>query len=302
MHNHTFPNKIRNIAVMVFVASATSLVFAQESSQPKTSNCGSIFSPVKKEGLSALQEQARAYRDSGLQSQGIGDLGSAMSFYQKAVVLDPSYAIVYNDLGILYEATGDINRAEASYSKAITINPNYSSAYTNLAILYENKRDLKKAAFCWKKRSQLGPPGDPWTEKAKKRLADMAEVIPELKENLLEQETVTLIKDISEQKKAQDAKAKKQIALAKELYNKGEYDKATDELGKVLSLNSQNKDALVLMDAVQAKVMEKIKKASIQEMQKHFQEGLQYYQQNNLQAAQQEFGKLNELTVSPQKK
>jgi tetratricopeptide (TPR) repeat protein len=119
--------------------------------------------------LTELQKEARAYRREGLQAQNIGDFTKALEWYQKAVQLDPTYAVTYNDLGVIYELTGDANLAEEYYLKANQINPKLLSPYSNLALLYENKHDLQKAGFFWKKRAALGAAADPWTQRAKRR-------------------------------------------------------------------------------------------------------------------------------------
>jgi len=123
--------------------------------------------------LTQLQKQARLYRAQGVQFQKMGNLESAMALYQKAIQLDPAYAIAYNDLGVVLEAEGLIDRAQQCYLMAVKIDPNFASAYTNLALLYENERELDKAAFCWGKRAELGAPGDPWTVRANQRLEDI---------------------------------------------------------------------------------------------------------------------------------
>jgi tetratricopeptide (TPR) repeat protein len=103
----------------------------------------------------------------------LGDLGSALTFYQKAVEIDPNYQVVYNDLGVIYEAMGESERAVASYLHALKIDPNYVSAYSNLALFYEDKRDLEKAAYYWGKRAELGGSDDLWGLKAQLRLKDI---------------------------------------------------------------------------------------------------------------------------------
>lgn len=123
--------------------------------------------------VKSFRLQARVYRNEGLRAQSLGDLDSALVFYQKAVELDPEYQVVYNDLGIIYEAKGEPERAEASYLKALAIDPYYLSAYSNLALFYESKRDLVNAAEYWKKRYELGNPEDLWTMKAQQRLKDI---------------------------------------------------------------------------------------------------------------------------------
>ncbi|MBU1124401.1 MAG: tetratricopeptide repeat protein, partial [Candidatus Omnitrophica bacterium] len=127
----------------------------------------------KESGLSPLQSQAREYRSQGLEMQQVGNLEGAMSFYQKAVELDPGFAMAYNDLGILYEAVGDLDRAESCYLRAVNLDKEYVSPYSNLALLYENKREFRKAAYYWEKRIEVGSSDDIWTKKAEARLDDL---------------------------------------------------------------------------------------------------------------------------------
>ena len=128
---------------------------------------------VKEPELTELQQQARLYRIEGVKFQDTGDVGSALKLYQKAVELDPAYAVVYNDLGIIYEAQMLPDRAEESYLQALRIDPSLLGAYANLALLYESQRQLEKAAYYWKQRVELGNPDDPWTLKAQQRLEDI---------------------------------------------------------------------------------------------------------------------------------
>jgi len=114
-------------------------------------------------------DDAKIYRDNGLEAQRRGDLDLALTYYQKAAEMNPGYAVAYNDLGIIYEAKGDTKRAEESYLQAIKLEPDYLSPYSNLALIYENRRDFKDAAVYWKKRAELGSSSDPWTVKAKAR-------------------------------------------------------------------------------------------------------------------------------------
>ena len=198
----------------VFSSSAT--LFAQSKSG----------SALNKETPAALQEQARRYREAGLESQRIGDVSAAMSLYQKAIALDPTFSVAHNDLGVIYEAAGLPDRAEESYLKAIMIDPGYSSAYTNLAMLYENKRDLEKAAFFWEKRANLGSMDDPWTVKAANRLRDLRLALS--KQTISDQqeaEVLGLIQDAQAYQAALNSSdkvlAQDRFQKAKESYKKG---------------------------------------------------------------------------------
>ena len=117
-----------------------------------------------------MSNEALVYRENGYRAQNIGDIDSAITWYQKACELDSNYAIPHNDLGILYEAKGWLDRAEIEYQKALEIDPNYGKSCTNLALVYERKGELEKSAFYWMRRYKLGKSGDYWTDEARKRL------------------------------------------------------------------------------------------------------------------------------------
>src|SRR3989338_6378347 len=111
--------------------------------------------------ITGVAKEAEAYRTKGYDAQQLGDIDTAIEWYQKAANLRPEYASPHNDLGILFETKGWLDRAEAEYEKALAIDPAYKEVHTNLALLYERKGELEKAAFHWMKRYKLGDPADP---------------------------------------------------------------------------------------------------------------------------------------------
>ena len=119
---------------------------------------------------SSLREEAITYRMQGYEAQRRGDLASALTLYQKAAALDPTYPTPRNDAGVLLEEQGRLEDAERSYQEALTLNPNYLEAHANLAMLSERMGHKEKAIFHWMKRYQLGDPYDPWTARAEERL------------------------------------------------------------------------------------------------------------------------------------
>ena len=171
------------------------------------------------EGISAgMHKEAVEYRNTGLEYQRAGNLDMAISFYQKAVAMDPGYAVVYNDLGVIYEAAGSLPQAEESYLKAVNIDPDYLSAYTNLALLYENQRKLDKAEFYWSQRASLGDPEDPWTQKAVSRLNDIHAVLSNQPVSFdREDDVLGLMKDVSGQK---STLKKDDKSLSRDLFRK----------------------------------------------------------------------------------
>ena len=119
---------------------------------------------------SGLREQAVAYREEGYERQQHGDLNGALTAYQKAAELDPSYAVPRNDAGIIYEQQGDLERAKQAYQQALVSDPNYVDAHTNAALLAERMGETSAATAHWLKRYELGDTEDAWTARASERL------------------------------------------------------------------------------------------------------------------------------------
>jgi tetratricopeptide (TPR) repeat protein len=205
-----------------------------------------LLNPETKEELTALENQAREYRDEGIKFQDIGDLDSAMKLYQKAIEVDPVYAVAYNDLGVVYEAKSMPDRAEESYVKAIKIDPYYLSTYSNLALLYEERRDFGKAAYCWRKRAELGDLEDPWTRKARERLEDIHLSLSQRPaQDTQEKDIVKLMKDVANEKYLlrHDDKllARKYLKKAEDSYNREDYATAVKSASDAQALDPDNK-------------------------------------------------------------
>ncbi len=116
------------------------------------------------------QNEAAFYRGEGQRLQKSGDLQGAQIAYQKAVLLNPSYAAANNDLGVILEKQGNVQGAEAAYLQAIQMNPALGAAHSNLALLYERQGRLKEAGRHWVTRVKLGPLDDPWVIAAREKL------------------------------------------------------------------------------------------------------------------------------------
>jgi len=211
----------------------------------------------KEKGLSSLQREARAYRSQGLEYQRIGNLDAAMELYQKAIELDPLYAVVYNDLGITLEEMDRAEQAEEYYLQAIKVDEGFLSPYSNLALLYETRRDLDKAAFYWRKRAGLGSSLDPWTKKARQRLSDIMMVqtgAAAAHFESREQAVFGLIKDVQHQKAiyrgSEQELAKAHFQKAKSRYEKGDEVGALSEAFDAKQLDSSNKEIDEFIDRV----------------------------------------------------
>lgn len=221
------------------------LLFAQEETN----------SSLDKESMGDLSVQARQYRQEGLEKQRMGNLPEAMSLYQKAIAMDPGYAVAYNDLGVIYEAAGFPDRAKDSYFRAIKVDPGYLSAYTNIALLYEEQRDLERAAFYWAKRAELGSFDDPWTQKAANRFKDIRAVLSNRPvADALEDDVLGLIKDISVYKsafsKVDQKQARHHLRKANQYYRKMKLTAALKEALDAQFLDQNNPDVKEFIERI----------------------------------------------------
>lgn len=137
--------------------------------------CPGVFAYGGVSSSSLKRSKAVSIRNEGMMLQNKGDLAGAMKLFLAAQQEDPSYAEVCNDLGVIYESQGLNDQAEQQYLKAIELDPCFAGAYSNLALYYEGKREIQKARLYWKKRVEYGNPDDPWTQKAKDKLAELGD-------------------------------------------------------------------------------------------------------------------------------
>ena len=238
-------------------SAAGARVKTKDKSSPKENKTGLTLQ--EQANLTELQKTARLYRQQGIGMQRAGNLDGAMSFYQKAIELDPYYAVIYNDLGVIYETKGEASRAEESYLKSIQLDPAYLSAYSNLALFYEHKRDLKKAAYYWGKRAQLGLPDDPWTQKAQQRLDDIRLVLGEKVDARREIQVMDLVRKTSDEKsllrKDDKALARSHLDKARQYYKRNQNVLALREAINAKQLDSENVEINEFIEKVEKRLL-----------------------------------------------
>lgn len=82
-------------------------------------------------GESALMERARAHSDLAAAYFQQNKFEIALTEFNEAVKIDPTYSPAYNGLGLVYAALGEDAKADASFIKAIQVQPNSSEAHNN---------------------------------------------------------------------------------------------------------------------------------------------------------------------------
>lgn len=200
--------------------------------------------PIFSQSSEILKEQAILYREKGYDLYSRGDLREALTFYRKAVQLDPYFSEAYSEMGIILEALGDEENAILMYEAAVELNPAYAPTYTNLALFYEERNDIEKARFYWKERYRLGKSGEYWEKEAWKHLIALG-ITSEGKKELLDEKFAQGYEEGSSQRGQEWLQT---IELAKEHFERGDiflslgaYEKAANEFQTALSLNPPDK-------------------------------------------------------------
>ncbi len=210
------------------------------------------------------KRMAKQYRDKGLEAQKIGDLDTALVYYQKAMELDPTLAVVYNDAGVVYEAKGWNTRAKQAYAKAIELDPTLGSPYYNMGSIYEKEGDLEKAAYYFKQRVLIGDWNDEWTVKARKELKSLGISDPEVQQDFMDQQMARVE---HEQKvdgvpkgndldpKTRKRNARLHLLRGKQLASMGLFNEAFMELGIAVTLDPKNKEIKKTLESVNSQIL-----------------------------------------------
>ena len=88
---------------------------------------------------------ADAYYNRGDAYDEMGEYGKAIADYSKAIELAPNHAPAYYNRGCAYGEIGAYDKAIADYTKAIGLNPNDSLTYYNRGLAYSKRGELPRA-------------------------------------------------------------------------------------------------------------------------------------------------------------
>lgn len=99
---------------------------------------------------------AATYGNRGLVYEKTGQYGLAILDLSKAIEINPTDIASYGNRGIAYAKTGQYSLAISDFSKVIEIDPTNAKAYFNRGISYFHKREYEKSWGDIKKAQALG--------------------------------------------------------------------------------------------------------------------------------------------------
>lgn len=105
---------------------------------------------------------ALIYNNRGLAHYNKGDYDKAIADFNQALQIDPNYADAYRNRGRAYYAKGNHDQALADYNQAITLNPDDAPAYNGRAYVYLVKKDHRQAVTNMREAAKLSPGEATW--------------------------------------------------------------------------------------------------------------------------------------------
>jgi len=96
-----------------------------------------------------IEEEGVNYYNEGVQAQKAGNYDTAVTAYQKAMVIGLDAAnyrkYIFNNVGVIYSEKGEMDKAESMFLEALKIDPEYKPTNFNIAILYMKQGLCNKA-------------------------------------------------------------------------------------------------------------------------------------------------------------
>ncbi len=86
-----------------------------------------------------------------------GKLDAAVGCFQKTLSLDSKYIEAHNNLGLVFYLQGKLDKATECYQQAIALSPNHAKAHNNLGAVFKEQGKLDAASECFQKAISLEP-------------------------------------------------------------------------------------------------------------------------------------------------
>jgi tetratricopeptide (TPR) repeat protein len=113
--------------------------------------------PQGKYVTQANQKLADLYLNQGNERLDKEDFQGAIADYNKAIELDPNFALAYSSRGYAYDNLKQWQKAIADYNQAIKLDPNSVAAYYNRGVFYGNLKQWQKAIADYNQAIKLDP-------------------------------------------------------------------------------------------------------------------------------------------------
>ena len=107
--------------------------------------------------LDIKPDYAEAHNNLAITLQGLDQLDAAVERYKEALAIKPDYAEAHYNLGDTLHKLGQLDASVRSYEKAIAIKPDYAEAHNNLGNTLKRLGQLDAAVRSYKKALAIKP-------------------------------------------------------------------------------------------------------------------------------------------------
>ena len=101
-----------------------------------------------------MHDARSVYREA-FQHFASGRLDEAVAGFQRAIEMEPGYALAWNGLSMAYRNLGDLDRAIEAARRLVELEPDDPLSYTNLSILYRSRGMVPEAEDAKARAMQL---------------------------------------------------------------------------------------------------------------------------------------------------
>lgn len=104
-----------------------------------------------------IQPSAAAYSNRGIALNELGQLEAAVASYDKAIALQPDYAVAHANRGKVLRELGQLEAAVAGYDRAVALQPDFAEAHYNRGNVLKSLTRLEAAVASYDKAIALRP-------------------------------------------------------------------------------------------------------------------------------------------------
>lgn len=104
---------------------------------------------INHQSVSEDRQALRLY-DKGLEAVRSENLDTAITYFEKALIVDQKFAFAWDNLGLCYRKKGDYDAAIRAYQKSLSIDPKGVTPLQNIAVAYQFKKQYDKAIDAFK--------------------------------------------------------------------------------------------------------------------------------------------------------
>lgn len=100
-------------------------------------------------------KEAYDYYEQGIAESKNENYAKAISYFKKALEIDPEFAFAWDNMGLCYRKSGDYNKALEAYNKSLEVDPQGIMPLQNIPVVYQYKKEYQKAIDAYARLAEV---------------------------------------------------------------------------------------------------------------------------------------------------